>query len=1030
MNKILKASAGTGKTYRLSLEYINAVLNGTDFRNIVVMTFTRKATAEIRERIIEHLQDLKENKSNSKVFDNLKKMGVNSNSILNNIDVLYKKILINKDKINVHTIDSFVNKLFKKSIAPYLGIRNYEVTDKDKESTEIVFKKVLEDEKTFNLMEGFLSENTSRDIQSYLGIISDILKQRWKFELINYQKRTKKKNTNYIKRLDNCIDILDNIANKKNNDFDSNYFKSGYQDILEIYLNLNDKDKKEDLIYTEYKKFLKSHFWNGHKIGGKAVKDLKNALVIEYEYMQKALANTVFNREIINYEKQVFAFIDNIFSIYDQIKFKEKVFTYDDISNYTYRYLSKDKLHLIENKKITEYFKELVGVDIDYLLIDEFQDTSVLQWKILKPIIDTIENTVIVGDEKQSIYGWRGGEKDLFSNLENIISGKVVNLDICYRSGGIILDFVNDFFINMYPEWDYRKVNALDRKKDEGHLYLILGGSASIINTNTKIFKRKSEDKKQQIININKLVKKDLKKEIVKDIVDNKDMLRDIAVLARKNNDLKEIAEELDEKGIKHIKGSANSIIEHQAVKPIYFILDYLYCNDYLSLLKFLRSDLIGINHKTLKYLLRNKQKLEAFIEGKGETDRDDIETILAKIKKLKDMDYNKLIHHLFNEMGLFKIYKGQADTLKNLYYFYELTNQFNSVNNLIEYIEENKDSEKLQQVGIEDSEAVKLSTIHSAKGLTFKTVYFYFKPKVLGGGFYNNSIKIYIDFDDNYDQIENYLLTNTKYNKILASLSYNFIEEEKHKELMEEINNTYVAMTRAAHNLFIYVENPRKLKIGNNLCWSSSKYGFYELPLLKASNSLDIKDLLTGKEFGKLIKNKPESKDRNINLTKIAKYFKEAKVEFIEKQTLLDYQMNKKRLMGNIAHDYLEQIIYNEKREHRLAKDIINDKYVNIVGREVITSIITAVREFIDNNKSLFDESYEIFTEYTLYDGDDIKRIDRLMVDRVNKKIKILDYKTGEQFKEKQLTEYAAVLKKRLDKDYIIDTAFINIRL
>ena len=60
MNKILKASAGTGKTYRLSLEYINAVLNGTDFRNIVVMTFTRKATAEIRERIIEHLKDLKE----------------------------------------------------------------------------------------------------------------------------------------------------------------------------------------------------------------------------------------------------------------------------------------------------------------------------------------------------------------------------------------------------------------------------------------------------------------------------------------------------------------------------------------------------------------------------------------------------------------------------------------------------------------------------------------------------------------------------------------------------------------------------------------------------------------------------------------------------------------------------------------------------------------------------------------------------------------------------------------------------------
>src|SRR6056297_1256070 len=230
MNKILKASAGTGKTYRLSLEYINAVLNGTNFRNIVVMTFTRKATAEIRERIIKHLKDLKEDRSNSEIFDNLKKMGVNSNSILNNIDALYKEILINKDKINVHTIDSFVNKVFKKSIAPYLGIRNYEVTDKDKESTEIVFKKVLEDKKAFQLMEEFLSENASRKIQSYIDIISDILKQRWKFELIDYEPRAKSKNTDYIKRLDNCIEILKDIAQKKGDQFGSDYFKKDYKD--------------------------------------------------------------------------------------------------------------------------------------------------------------------------------------------------------------------------------------------------------------------------------------------------------------------------------------------------------------------------------------------------------------------------------------------------------------------------------------------------------------------------------------------------------------------------------------------------------------------------------------------------------------------------------------------------------------------------------------------------------------------------------------------------------------------------------
>lgn len=93
-------------------------------------------------------------------------------------------------------------------------------------------------------------------------------------------------------------------------------------------------------------------------------------------------------------------------------------------------------------------------------------------------------------------------------------------------------------------------------------------------------------------------------------------------------------------------------------------------------------------------------------------------------------MDYNNLIHHLFNEMGLFDIYKDQADTLKNLYYFYELTNQFNSISSFMEFIEKNEGSEELKQVGIKNAKSVKLSTIHSAKGLTFDSVFFYFSPK------------------------------------------------------------------------------------------------------------------------------------------------------------------------------------------------------------------------------------------------------------------------------------------------------------
>jgi len=246
----------------------------------------------------------------------------------------------------------------------------------------------------------------------------------------------------------------------------------------------------------------------------------------------------------------------------------------------------------------------------------------------------------------------------------------------------------------------------------------------------------------------------------------------------------------------------------------------------------------------------------------------------------------------------------------------------------------------------------------------------------------------------------------------------------------MEEINNTYVAMTRAANNLFVYVENPRKLKLGDKMCWKGSNYEFYELPLLKATNSDNIKDLIKGIKRGELFKVSTKKINRSIDLTGISNYFKGTSTKPSEDKKLLNYEMNKKRLIGTIAHDYLEYIKYNKEKEHKTAENIIRDSYVNIVGEMVINNIVKVLKKYIKTNQALFDPKYEVFTEYTLYQEDQIKRIDRLMVDKKNKVIKIVDYKTGKYHKEEQLTEYALVLKNKLEKDYKIKTEFIDIKL
>jgi ATP-dependent exoDNAse (exonuclease V) beta subunit len=1030
MNKILKASAGTGKTFRLSLEYLNAVLQGTDFRNIVVMTFTRKATAEIRERIIEHLKSLKNERKNSDVYHEIQKISLLSGEkILSRVDKVYEEILSSKEKINVHTIDSFVNRIFKRSIAPYLGIKGYEVTDTDEESAEKVFKRILEDSLVFAQMENFLTENRSRKIEDYTGLIADILDQRWKFELIEYQPREPKENTDFISRLDNCLEIIEEIAKVKAKDFDLNYFRKGYRNILESYFSLEDKADKRELIYKNHKDFLKDHFWNGGKLRGEAVAELKMSLEEEYALMQESLANTAFNKEIIEYEKEVFDFIENIFKFYDQIKLKEKVFTYSDISNYTYHYLADESLNLIEGRKTTDYFNELLGIDIEYLLIDEFQDTSVLQWKLLKPVINSAQHTIIVGDEKQSIYGWRGGEKELFADLENIITADVDSLNTCYRSDGRILDFVNSFFADLHPDWAYENVDVLSERSELGYVQFLLGGKSSINYFEKDIEKAESLEKKRRLENIYTTVVKDLKAEIADKIAEKRQELGNVAVIARRGKDLDEIAEELDRRNIKYIRGSSNSIIEHEAVKPLYNLLKYLYAGDYLSLLRFLRSDLVKINHKTLKYLLKNKEVIEKALDSGEKIERKDIDKVISKIRELKEMSYEKLIHYLFNKMGLFNIYQEQASALKNIYFFYELLNQFNSLNLLMQYIEENKESEELQQLGIEDKDAVKLTTIHKAKGLSFETVFYYFSPKLARGNS-NNSIKIYIDFDDSYKEVEDYLLTNTKYNFILESLAYNFIEEENEKELMEEINNDYVAMTRAVSNLFIYIENPRKLRLEQSLIWEDSNYEFYEPSLLRAAGSNNLLDLIKAKEFGKLAGDSSHVAERDLDLKDLDKYFEIEIEEAAEKKMPLSYEINKSRLLGTVVHDYLEHIIYNKEKEHKIAENIIRDKYVNIVGRDLLVDIISSLKEFIKENIEIFAEKYDVFTEYTLFDDEEMKRIDRLMIDREEKKIRIIDYKTGTNYEAEQLDNYAELINNKLREDYEIKTEFLAVKI
>jgi len=1040
MKKILKAGAGTGKTYRLSLEYVAAMLRGESYAEIVVMTFTRKATAEIRERIFTHLENLIQNGGQSMVWKNLQKIVPSLKLNRTLLAESYAAMLKNKDRLHIHTIDSFITRIFKQAVAPYLGVYNYEIIEEEKnaEIIEQVFQEMLDNPDDFALMEKFLAGAAERDIDHYLNLIQNMLDNRWVFLILQRRPRAGRKVKNLPSCLDEALRYLQEAAVTKDSTLED-FLGKDFKTLIPEYLNLDSLKSKEDFIRKNRDLFFQASFWNGNKLKSKDMAPLRDDMAAEYEEFHRQLAAWIYDNEMIPYEEEIFNFSARIFDVYDRLKFKTKIFTHNDISNYTYQYLKEESLALVTGEKVSDYFFELLGTGVKTVFIDEFQDTGILQWKILKPLLNKGLNIIAVGDEKQSIYGWRGGEKELFARLDMILGGQSERLKTCYRSEKRIVDFVNSFFTRLAAEtgWEYETVEHLPAKK-AGYVELFLGGEALKINTNTRTFQKLSESEQEEIKELNSRVTGNLKREIAKKIK-ALPAYGNTAVIARTGVDLNEIAAELDKEGLPYLIESRESLLDHEAVKPLYFLLSYLAYYDYLSLVKFLRSDLVGIGRQALKYLFTHKTEIERFLNGEKEAPilpTPGLKSALCLVCDLRRPAWEDLPNVLIERSGVIDLYQRNSGALKNICQFFKLMRSHPCLLDFMNYVAENKNSDALKQVGVKEENAVKLMTVHKAKGLSFETVFFYWKPSARRGGGSRN-MELFVRFDDDFTKIKDYLLTHSRYIKFFNFLDYKFAEEQKRKELQEEINNLYVAVTRPERNLFLYIEGPRRLQPDNpGTNWHDSKaYGFYEPALLAGAGVESLTALTAGKKLGCLhVEEKMKSKQKT-TLPGLRPYFSPAKapvaeVERINRNKEFGTTLNrqKKRIDGLAAHYYLQHIKYNTGGEKTYARRMVLAGFGNILGAERIKTIISRVEKLISSRPDLFDRRRRVFCEYEIRDGDKTYRIDRLVVDEEKKELLILDFKTGETKEESQLEEYRRVVEAKTGGRYQVKTGFIEL--
>ncbi len=431
----LKASAGSGKTFALSVRFLALLFKGANPSEILTLTFTKKATAEMKERILDYLKILqKENleknekeKSQNILKELEEKYHLNPDLVQNSAPKIYQRFL--NAEIRISTIDAFFQSILRK-FCWFVGLgANFEVNEDTKAHQQ-------------QLNEGFLSALNSEQLEELSVFIAQCL---------SYDNYTSDSILERLRFLKNKLYLFD--PNKKEPAFDEEGFleklRSLNQQIQSIE-TASDRAKKA-IKCDDFRGFLNSSLtWLEKKSEYIYFKKLKNkipTLESECEEIENDLKRYYEARETALFKK-----FPKFIQLYDKATSKIQALDFDAI---------KDKVHALLNgyeELPAEFFYFRLDSKIAHILIDEFQDTSLNDYKILAPFIDEIKagigqakwhrSVFFVGDVKQSIYAFRGSFSSLFESVSKDFYHD--NLEFNHRSAPLIINYVNTIFKKAY----------------------------------------------------------------------------------------------------------------------------------------------------------------------------------------------------------------------------------------------------------------------------------------------------------------------------------------------------------------------------------------------------------------------------------------------------------------------------------------------------------------------------------------------------------------------------------------------------
>ncbi|MBU0634554.1 MAG: UvrD-helicase domain-containing protein [Candidatus Omnitrophica bacterium] len=1010
---IVEASAGSGKTYALARRYIQLLIDPglaqdeIPLKNILAITFTNKAAGEMKERILEFLKKISLDKfKDAEEKANLLSFGfLEDNSAKEKAYKIIEYIIRNYNFFQVQTIDSFINLILSGCAAELELSANFRIKERYVEylkySLDECIEKAADDKHIAKVFDNFLKQYLYIENKSSWFVKNNILETLkslfdaqarhggdfGKFDVSSaqiirqkhcvYESLRKLKQRLPAKGLDRrFVGALENFLDKNDGIFDLNQLSSKYFEKESLPLN------------------------KGHTIEP-ACKDAWRKIRQDFARIAEQEAMSLFN-----------CYIDIFKLVYDDFR---KFSRNDDVLFLSELNQQARGLFIKENFSLPELYYRL-ATRFRHYLIDEFQDTSRLQWGNLEPLIKeaiSSEGSLFyVGDKKQAIYRFRGGEVNLFDELKvrfRDFRPADIQLSMNFRSQAQIVQFNNRIFSRDNIK---RFIVAQQPKEANSAKFFTDDDISAILNVfagseqkpdpekdkgfvSTTLIECKDNDEKEELI-------REKTVELVSELR-GRFALSDIAILCRSNQEIELVTGWLIEKGIAVESERTLNIKNNGLIKELVSFLYFLNSPvDNLSFAAFLSGQIFP------KISGLDSEQIRDFLFGARVYLKADKSFYLYRhFQKIYPEIWNKFIAEFFKNIGLIPLYELVVNIVEHLGIFKNFSKQQGFIMRFLELIKKEEEEhasvsdfleflddapEKELYVDFSAGNAVKLLTIHKAKGLGFSVVILpLLEMDVSGKG--RTDYVVCQELDTSKLTL---LRLDAKYIRFSEKLN-KIYHKEYLRSFIDELNTLYVSLTRAKEEIYIFI--PKVAARHSNIAVNLIPEGY-----------------LSRGEISKL-KAKAESKTSPIMDIPAASYrewISYLKEEFIPKSQL----ENKERIKsGEFTHavlshiNNLEGVDFEKTVNFALAK--ARAQYPLYRGVAKCVKVVNALLKSKSVKELFYLKNAQIFTEKELVNrSGHTKRIDRLVI--TAKEAWVIDYKSTPENKAEhaaQVREYQDII-------------------